>query len=790
MSGLRKLVSAIAASADWFSALELLEEAARWHVRLDAAVFNALAKVSKEWELSLYHLTWTRQCGVDWTARSLRSGCASGARWQQGMDLLTLFHPMHLRRELVAFGATSHQAASSDQWTIALSFWRCLETYYLEPSIVLCNTAINALSKMARWRRCLQVLQTGIESHMRPDLTTLSSSMCGWSESSELLQTFRHRSLTSNVYTHGALMNSLAQSAMCIRSKVNLTILNMFVSALEKGARWQHAVFTLQAAHCYRLATTDAITLNGAIMSCRQSKKWAEAVCLFSQGVLDGIEPTSITMNSLLTTYDLGSCWRQSMELLHCWHPPPDQDGQNAGLSACAKALMWRAGLEIAPRDEAGYGTLITMAPWNYGLWILEEMSPMKPFSYSYQSILSNMDSTSGIWAPGLLYRIADQVRLVTSKMNPSRSLFNGGSPGAVPTGSKGGKSRTPARRLIDLGTDMGDRAKRPTELKDLSLPLPRNEKGGILITEDELKVAWEFFDTNGKGKLTMSEIKKRLQTFYKDITTREVKFLLNNQPEITFDELFALLKDNQLTNFDPVKEAFKGKDAPAVLFRNSFQSGVFSVFYAIGRHPLYLWNASVRNGHVRRITDEDIGSAALEICGNNVSTTTVTCPEEDRQTLGIKLPFLVLLVKNMKRYFAFEVEVLDDTGQRRRFKASNFDTGTKVGPFNCSMPLNLEPGWNQVMFNLEDFTKRAFNSNYVETTRLTIHANCRLRRELPPDFRLVQPTRLAEAERVAHVAPQPTAEQEDSFQAALLTPTSTAPTESDLPQMLLKKMP
>jgi len=42
-----------------------------------------------------------------------------------------------------------------------------------------------------------------------------------------------------------------------------------------------------------------------------------------------------------------------------------------------------------------------------------------------------------------------------------------------------------------------------------------------------------------------------------------------------------------------------------------------------------------VRNGHVRRITDEDIGSAALEICGNNVSTTTVTCPEEDRQTLG-----------------------------------------------------------------------------------------------------------------------------------------------------------
>ena len=31
------------------------------------------------------------------------------------------------------------------------------------------------------------------------------------------------------------------------------------------------------------------------------------------------------------------------------------------------------------PASTKGYGTLITMAPWNYGLWILEEMSPMKP---------------------------------------------------------------------------------------------------------------------------------------------------------------------------------------------------------------------------------------------------------------------------------------------------------------------------------------------------------------------------------------------------------------------------
>ena len=94
-----------------------------------------------------------------------------------------------------------------------------------------------------------------------------------------------------------------------------------------------------------------------------------------------------------------------------------------------------------------------------------------------------------------------------------------------------------------------------------------------------------------------------------------------------------------------------KGLDAPAVLFRSSYQAGCFSIFFSIGRAPLYLWSASVRNGHIRRVTDEDLGSAALEIASTNVSTTSVTCPEQPRQTLGIKMPFLVLLVKNVRKH-------------------------------------------------------------------------------------------------------------------------------------------
>lgn len=39
-------------------------------------------------------------------------------------------------------------------------------------------------------------------------------------------------------------------------------------------------------------------------------------------------------------------------------------------------------------------------------------------------------------------------------------------------------------------------------------------------------------------------------------------------------------------------------------------------------------------------------------------STTYITCPGDPRKTLGIKLPFFVMIIKGLKRYFSFEVQV------------------------------------------------------------------------------------------------------------------------------------
>ncbi|MCP9263660.1 Exosome complex exonuclease RRP44 [Dirofilaria immitis] len=170
-------------------------------------------------------------------------------------------------------------------------------------------------------------------------------------------------------------------------------------------------------------------------------------------------------------------------------------------------------------------------------------------------------------------------------------------------------------------------------------------------------------------------------------------------------------------------------------MFHNTFQSGLLSV----------------RNGHIKRINDEDIQSLIIEILGTNVSTTYISCPLDPKKTLGIKLPYLVMIVKNMKKYFTFEVQILDDKSVKRRFRASNFQSNTRVKPFICTMPMRLDEGWNQIQFNLADFTKRAYGTAYVETLRIQIHANCRIRRiyfadrlysedELPSEFKLYLP--------------------------------------------------
>lgn len=163
-------------------------------------------------------------------------------------------------------------------------------------------------------------------------------------------------------------------------------------------------------------------------------------------------------------------------------------------------------------------------------------------------------------------------------------------------------------------------------------------------------------------------------------------------------------------------------------MFRNTFQKGFLSVFYSIGSKPLLIWDSKVSHGNIKRITDEDAKSLALDIRGVNVETCYITAPTAPCTNLGIKLPFLTIIVKNLNKPFSFEIQILDDRQQLRRFRCSNYQTKCRVTSFTTYMPLALNSGWNQIQLNLADFTQNAYGTGYMETVRITVHANCRLR--------------------------------------------------------------
>lgn len=186
-------------------------------------------------------------------------------------------------------------------------------------------------------------------------------------------------------------------------------------------------------------------------------------------------------------------------------------------------------------------------------------------------------------------------------------------------------------------------------------------------------------------------------------------------------------------------------------MFRNTYQKGFLSIFSSTGSKPLAIWCVQAKNGHIKRVTDNDLNSLVLEMISSNVATTFICAPAPPCCSLAIKLPFIIMIVKNLKKYFTFEIQVLDDRQQLRRFRVSNYQSATRVNNFCTSMPLSLESGWNQIQFNLADFVQRAYGTSYVETIRIQVHANVRLRRifftdrlyhedEKPIEYRLFKP--------------------------------------------------
>ncbi|GFQ68909.1 cilia- and flagella-associated protein 20 [Trichonephila clavata] len=187
-------------------------------------------------------------------------------------------------------------------------------------------------------------------------------------------------------------------------------------------------------------------------------------------------------------------------------------------------------------------------------------------------------------------------------------------------------------------------------------------------------------------------------------------------------------------------------------MFRNKLQSGLISLVCGSGLDPLATW-ANHGKGCIKRITDEDIQTLVIEITSVQFCTTWISIPRDPKNVVGIRLPYLTMVIKYLKLPFCFEFVVMDSRNTKRRFRASNCQSGTIVSPLLCHMPLALDEGWNKIQIDLFSFTRQAYGTDFVEFLTLEIYANCRIRRiyfsdrwykeeELPHSYRMWKPTK------------------------------------------------
>lgn len=183
-------------------------------------------------------------------------------------------------------------------------------------------------------------------------------------------------------------------------------------------------------------------------------------------------------------------------------------------------------------------------------------------------------------------------------------------------------------------------------------------------------------------------------------------------------------------------------------MFRKVTASGLICILHADNERPLKLWDKKMRDGKLRRVNEPDMNGAVLDFSGKVPYINYLSCPADLKSQLCVKHPFLVLTVKPRDNsFFALDVQILDDTGTRRRFRFASGQVIFDVQTFYCRIPLVLEEGWNNIVLPLRHLTKEVYGTGYVETLRIQIYPSCKIKKlyfadkdydeeELPKEFR------------------------------------------------------
>ena len=163
-------------------------------------------------------------------------------------------------------------------------------------------------------------------------------------------------------------------------------------------------------------------------------------------------------------------------------------------------------------------------------------------------------------------------------------------------------------------------------------------------------------------------------------------------------------------------------------LFSKRPQGTTFILFHAKGSQPLLHFRSTINAGQIRRVTDELLSCLVISITGYNVSRAYIQTPKLTGDVLGITLPILVMVVRNLRSFFTFEIEIASDENELFAFRFSTFSRISRVHKRHTTLPMRMNSGWNRIIIDVASLLRIYHGERFGYVAGMIVNANCHLR--------------------------------------------------------------
>ncbi|CAK9114106.1 Ankyrin-2 (ANK-2) (Ankyrin-B) (Brain ankyrin) [Durusdinium trenchii] len=402
------LLSACDKGGQWALVLELLEDGDSLDTTSLSIAMNALT----------HHGQWQRACNLFHQAkdldRDLRSytalvhACGEGAQWESACGLLeevsmpdtVMFNAViaacswdvaigliqkmkavGCKMNCLTFGALTSSAASSKQWTVALSTLLEMHSKGIEADFMWKKTMASFDS--STWPKALKLLPLA-ESYGTEGVQWLSSHVQALESAGRRLPWEKALAFLEEPATWGSSLPSLEA-------------FNAVIHLFEKAGAWDAALrafstmqdFSVEPNRVRRAVelTSSRVSVNSVISACEKSRRWRWALKLLQELLEDG-NADEVSYNAAISALEKSGQWQYTLLLLEQMLSPdqnevlPDQVSFNAAIGACAKEEHWEGALSLfalmqsrqIQADEITYNCLASACEadrWQFSLFFL-----------------------------------------------------------------------------------------------------------------------------------------------------------------------------------------------------------------------------------------------------------------------------------------------------------------------------------------------------------------------------------------------------------------------------------